>query len=120
VTLTPFSNTSCTVAFEGEIRLDVTDASKAKVPPVAFNYAYSWTDPNAAGLTLPPNQVGQTGTANLVQNLQDGTYQVRVTNGVTGCFMDATAAILKNATPVFTQLVTATDQSFARPMENWS
>src|SRR5258706_8411319 len=108
--MTPFSNTSCTVAFEGEIQVDVTDASKAKVPPMAFNYDYAWNDPNAAGLTLPPNQAGQTGTGNVYQNLQDGTYQVRVTNGITKCFMDAMTTILKNATPVFTQLVTPTDQ----------
>jgi len=66
VKLTPFSNTSCTVAFEGEIQVDVTDASKAKVPPVAFNYNYAWSDPNAAGLTLPAESGGADGHSKCV------------------------------------------------------
>src|SRR5258706_6240087 len=75
VTLTPFSNTSCTVAFEGEIQVDVTDASKANNatltgPP--WRYDYSCSAINPAGLGLPPNQAGQTGLANTYLNLADG------------------------------------------------
>ena len=112
IALTPFSNTACTIAFEGEIRVDVTDPSKAKVPPVAFSYDYTWTDPNASGLTLPaPNpDPGKNGIANLYTNLQEGTYGLTVKNNVTGCSMVAITTILKNATPVITQLVTPTDQ----------
>jgi len=72
---------------------------RQKFLPWHLNYNYAWSDPNAAGLTLPPNQAAQTGTANVYPNLQDGTYEVMVTNSITGCFMVATTTILKNATP---------------------
>ncbi len=123
ITLTPFSNTSCSGVFEGAIQVDVADASVAKKSPPAliagppWSYQYTWTDPLGAGLVLPtPNpDPAKNGIANLYQNLQDGTYQVSVQNNITTCLMTATTVIIKNATPVFTQLVTPTNQVLCGP-----
>src|SRR6185295_16294929 len=42
--------------------------------------------------------------------LQDGAYTVSVTNTQTSCVSTGSTTSLKNGTPVFTQLVTPTDQ----------
>ncbi len=117
VTLTPFSNTSCTTAFEGEIRIDVADASVDKVPFAAFNYDYVWTDVNTAGLILPTtNNTNQTGTANVYTQLSDGVYKVAVTNNVTGCVGEATTTIERNQTPVFVQNVSMVPELYCTPI----
>ncbi|MEO5601613.1 MAG: hypothetical protein ABIR06_11870, partial [Cyclobacteriaceae bacterium] len=115
ITLTPFSNTSCTVAFEGQIEVDVTDASAAKIPPSAFNYDYTWSVVSPVGLGLPPNQAAQNGVNNLYANLEDGTYKLQAVNNVTGCSSEATTTIIKNQTPVFLTVVNPTPQFYCEP-----
>ncbi|MEX1238676.1 MAG: hypothetical protein WEB30_03135, partial [Cyclobacteriaceae bacterium] len=115
ITLTPFSNTSCTVAFEGEIEVDVTDASVPKVPAAPFAYDYTWSPVNPLGLVVPGNQVGQTGIDNLYSGLQDGTYQLQVENPATGCIAVGTTTIIKNKTPVFLTVVNPTPQFYCDP-----
>ncbi|MEX1238675.1 MAG: gliding motility-associated C-terminal domain-containing protein, partial [Cyclobacteriaceae bacterium] len=120
IVLTPFSNTSCTAAFEGEIEIDITDSSAPKVAPSAdagqpILYDYIWTDVNAAGLVLPPNQAGQTGSNNLYQNLEDGTYKLAAVNTITGCSSESTTTIIKNGTPIFVQDVDMIPQLYCDP-----
>jgi len=121
VTLTPFSNTSCTTAFEGEIEVDVVDASRPKVAPspltgLPFNYNYTWTAVSVAGglpaqlttgLTNPYN-----GTNNVFSQLQNGTYRVAVRNNATGCVSTAETEIELNQTPVFVQDVDMVPQYY--------
>src|SRR5690242_19557821 len=100
MTLTPFSNTSCTNAFEGEI--EIADTSVPKTDPAdpdfgnPFLYDYTWADVNAAGLALPLPAAGQNGSSNLYPGLEDGTYQLQAVNTVTGCSATAQTTIIKN------------------------
>jgi hypothetical protein len=47
--------------------------------------------------------------------LSEGNYQLTVTNTQTGCMGTGSTTIFKNSTPVFTQLVAATDQVLCNP-----
>ncbi len=49
------------------------------------------------------------------KGLRDGSFSISVTNPQTGCIGTGTTTIFKNGTPVFTQLVTATDQVLCSP-----
>jgi hypothetical protein len=122
ITLTPFSNTSCTTDFEGEIEVDVSDQSVAKVPPVADNYNYTWSAISVAG-GLPANlTTGLTnpydGIDNVFTQLEDGAYQLTAVNNVTGCSSIAQTSIVKNQTPVFVQDVDMIPQFYCERSGN--
>lgn len=130
VTLTPFANTSCDPNFfEGEIRVEVTDASVNLPAPLTgapFVYNYNWT--TSATPAVINGAVagthdgdgfggGETDATPAVDNDADhptgllhGAYAIQVTNTQTNCPATASTTIFKNSTPVFTQLVTPTDQ----------
>ncbi len=126
VTLTPFSNTSCTAAFEGEITVKVTDATDdkkgtgASVLTTPYSYSYNWLQSATLGV-LPLGAVavpathdgdnsGADGDGDNPKLLQEGVYELRATNPQTGCFASGTATIIKNATPVFVQSIDIVDQ----------
>lgn len=109
VTLTPFTNTSCAPASpEGEIRVNVTDASV--VPPApAFSYNYAWTGPT------PPATANFDGNNNPFTALQDGVYQLTATNITTGCVTVSQTTVQKNTTPIFVANVKSEAQLFCTP-----
>ncbi|MBT1699905.1 gliding motility-associated C-terminal domain-containing protein [Fulvivirgaceae bacterium PWU4] len=111
ITLTPFSNTSCDPAlFEGEIDVDITDASPVTPPPGGFTFGYAWTA--SAGVTPPGPTAGNDGTDNHFNGLEEGTYDLTATNAQTGCVSVAHTTIIKNATPIFTQVIDVDPQLF--------
>jgi hypothetical protein len=137
ISLTPFSNTACTGAFEGEIKVQVTDASVARANVNMHNYSYTWTtspNPMTNSTGNNGNQVNDIDPAgtSLVgtttypypalvpgpgpndrddeTGLQDGPYVLQVTNTATGCSYTASSTITKNAVPVFVQSATSTPQ----------
>jgi len=128
VSLTPLANTSCDpLFFEGEIKVVVTDASMnlpAPLPGSPYVYDYNWTTAPTVIASSSNNDGdgygiagGELDAGNVMDNdgdhptlLQDGTYVVSVTNKQTQCASTGTTTIFKNGTPVFTQLVTVTDQ----------
>ncbi len=121
ITLTPFSNTACIGGFEGQLEVDISDASVPKTVGdpdfgVAFNYNYTWAagTPAPAG-ALPPNDINQTGLTDLYQNLGEGQYNISVVNNITGCTATATTTIVKNATPIFVTTTAAIPQFYCDP-----
>jgi hypothetical protein len=127
IKLSPLSNTSCAITFEGEIKVDITDASGATVPPAAvhppWDYNYTWaTLPTGATpavplpLSMTPMPGGtlanpNTGLGDNYTQLQEGTYQLTVLNNYSQCQSVAQVEIIKNGTPVFTQNVIPTPQT---------
>ncbi len=116
ITLTPFSNTSCDVTlFEGEIQVNVTDASV--VAPGTYTYDYTWTA-LTAGRTAPAavaNPYDGSGPDNLFTAVQDGTYQLQARNTVTGCASLLQTTVAPNTTPIFIQTVASTPQELCGP-----
>lgn len=123
ITLTPFSNTSCSAAFEGEIKVKVTDATTfTPVPAGGFVFNYSWT--SSGGVTAPGASAGNNGNElndgagpdqDYYVGQQDGTYNITVVNPTTQCQNVASTVITKNATPVFVQSVSVVDQILCTP-----
>ncbi|MBI1768432.1 MAG: gliding motility-associated C-terminal domain-containing protein [Bacteroidetes bacterium] len=123
ITLTPFSNTSCNIAFEGEIKVKVTDATTfTPVPAGGFTFNYSWTA--SAGVTAPGASAGNNGNEvndgagpdqDFLVGQQDGTYNLTAVNPSTQCQTTASTVITKNATPVFVQNVSVVDQIVCTP-----
>ena len=121
VSLTPFANTSCSSTpadLEGEIKVKVTDAS-VNLPfvPAPFVYNYTWTVSATPGVisgllagTSDGDEDGTDGDRDHPTLLAEGNYSVTVRNTQTNCPATSSTSILKNSTPVFTQLVTPTDQ----------
>ncbi|HEY0740106.1 MAG TPA: gliding motility-associated C-terminal domain-containing protein [Chryseosolibacter sp.] len=115
VTLTPFANTSCSLdplEFEGEIEITVGDASPA-VGPAGFDYTWNAGTGTALVSNNPANDGdgnGGDGDDDNPTALREGTYSITVTSNKSGCPSTAQTEIFKNSTPVFTQLVTPTDQ----------
>lgn len=110
VTLTPFNNTSCAAGQpEGEIEVDVTDAS-VMPPGPAFAYTYAFTGPTT--ITSPGTF---NGTNNLFSNLLHGTYQLTVTNTTTSCPKVESITVLQNLTPIFVAVVNSTPQLLCSP-----
>jgi gliding motility-associated-like protein len=119
-TLTALSNTSCLPGTdEGEIIINITDATNASFkPPGGFTYSYVWS--GGAPSTLPANGQGNGNGVNgdfagdvdhftaLLDN--PAPYAVVITNNQSLCTVNASATIVKNATPVFVQSVTVVDQ----------
>ncbi|HJW31193.1 MAG TPA: hypothetical protein VJ508_18325, partial [Saprospiraceae bacterium] len=113
--LTVLSNTSCLPAGpgEGEITIKVGDATTA--PFNGGTYTYTWIAPGP----IPPNPpvtnlnpgagngdgLGADDTyTELIDNATLGNanpYTVAIANIKTGCVVNASATIIKNATPVF-------------------
>src|SRR5690606_26380734 len=112
--LSPFANTSCdTALFEGDIGVDVTDAS---IVASTYTYDYHWTSLSG---TLPPGTtVGNDGVDNVFGGLQEGTYQLEAVNTVTGCSSTLQTTIQPNATPIFVQTVLSTPQHLCEPSGN--
>jgi hypothetical protein len=120
ITLTPFSNTSCNLAFEGEIKVKVSDATIAAAPIGGFTFDYTWTvAPNAIAATAGNNgnelNDGAGPDRDYVTGLQEGDYTIRAENFTTKCFSTQNTVIVKNATPVFVQAVTVGDQVLCSP-----
>jgi hypothetical protein len=113
VTLTPFTNTSCdNVTPEGQIQVDATDAAGTPggAPGHFYNYTWAGTNPTAIGL------VSGSGVANLTTaNLLDGTYDVQVSNNLTGCIASAQTKVLQSNTPVLAVIASKTDQALCSP-----
>jgi gliding motility-associated-like protein len=117
VTLSPLDDTSCdNVLFEGDIEVDVTDASVvAPAPGPAFTFTYAWTA-LTAGRTAPATPANPyNGLNNMFNNVQDGSYQLVATNTTTGCAATEQTIVTKNTTPVFVSSVTATPQLLCAP-----
>lgn len=130
VTLTPFSNTSCNNVFEGEIKVEVTDATTATPPVGGFTFAYDWTVTSTpavingaiAGTHDGDGFGGGENDGSGADNdgdhptlLNDGPYTLKVTNATTQCSATKSTVILENATPVFIQAVTVLDQVLCSP-----
>ncbi len=103
--------------------MQVTDASRAKVPPVAFSYNYSWTtspNPIAASIGNNGNKIndGPGPDRDDQTGLQEGGYTLQVTNVVTGCLTSASTAIIKNATPIFITASTVVPKYYCDPSGN--
>ncbi len=109
-TLTPFANTSCDPAFfEGEITVKVTDNSTA-VGPAGFTYNWAAGNPTAIASTVASNGDATGADGDNPKLLKEGTYDMTVQSNKSLCISNATVTIFKNATPVITQQVLATDQ----------
>lgn len=114
VTLTPFANTSCSLVpaqFEGEIEVRVADATPAGF---ALGYDYTWNAGTGTAI-VSANPANNGNGINDVDDdnprqLREGTYNITVLNNASGCSSNGQTEIFKNSTPVFTQLVTPTDQ----------
>jgi hypothetical protein len=114
VTLTPFANTSCSLVpadFEGEIEVRVADATPAGF---ALGYDYTWNAGTGTAIASA-NPANNGNGVNDVDDdnprqLREGTYSITVLNNASGCTSTGLTEIFKNSTPVFTQLVTPTDQ----------
>ncbi len=98
ITLTPFGDSSCDPAvFEGGLQVDVVTSAG---PGNGGTYAYTWTPTGSAG--QPVNAAGNTGVANMFNNINDGSYELTALNETTGCATTLSAAVPKIAPPVFT------------------
>lgn len=113
VTLIPYSNTSCLPGSdEGQIEVQVTDATNPLASGYAALFNYDWAaliadtnGNNGNKLNDDPDPL-----SDLIVDLADAAYSVTVTNPSTGCSTLASTTIIKNATPVFVQSVVVTDQ----------
>lgn len=108
MTLTPASNTACDANFEGSIQVDVSTPA-VYGPPYASpgtgaTYFYDW---NTAA---PADSPGNSGTANVFNSLQDGSYTLIATNEATGCTVTGSTDIIKTATPIVVASATHNDQ----------
>ena len=111
ITLTPFSDTSCDPTFfEGGIQVDVTTASG---PGVGGTYDYTWVPTGGPG--EPANSVGNSGVANIINNINDGSYTLTALNQLSGCFNTLSTTIARAAPPVFTVNATATNLTNCSP-----
>lgn len=126
VTLTPFSNTSCSGTFEGVIKVKVSDLTTATPPAGGFKFDYDWTgSPNLAVLSAVNSSGNNGDEANNgvpVDHDYEGAvqddvlpYKLKVTNPTTGCLANATAVVTKNATPVFIPEITPVDPIVCLP-----
>jgi gliding motility-associated-like protein len=127
IALRPFSNTSCLAGpgtGEGIIEIRVTDPTPLTYNGgAAFSYSYDWSA--ASGITDSPANDGDgssaDGDGDRITNLLEGNnYGLTVTNPSSGCFSTATTTIIKNATPIFVQNVTAVDQINCFPVGDGS
>jgi hypothetical protein len=130
VVISTFPNTSCDpLAFEGELKVDITDASAPLTPPVlpsAFRYNYSWSVAQtasgrpivnpapAASLNNDGNGTNNSDADNLL-GLQEGDYTLVATNSQTGCSSATTATILQNTTPVYLTSFDVTPAYYCNP-----
>ncbi|MEK6780593.1 MAG: gliding motility-associated C-terminal domain-containing protein [Bacteroidota bacterium] len=120
-TLTPTGNTSCdAVTFEGQVMLEAATTSLGLPAPytnpgVGSMYTYVGT----GGTGAPPlNGNGDGDGVGVDDNFigrQDGTYQVRITNDNTGCFVDKITTIEKISPPIFTLTTNSTNQDLCFP-----
>ena len=114
--LTPFPNTSCDPGFfEGEVTVGVTDATPVPAPVGGFLYDYTWTTaPTAIAATTGSDgdAVGTEPDGDNPSGLAEGTYVLSLRNTSSNCVNTASTMLFKNATPVFTQQVAATDQIY--------
>jgi large repetitive protein len=118
--LKAFSNTSCLpIANEGEIEINITDATAGLFGP--FTYTYTWIGPGPIPATNPGTGNGNGSSADLdndhYKNLIDdpNPYTVTIENIQSGCKVNASATITKNATPIFVQNVKVVDQVLCGP-----
>jgi hypothetical protein len=111
VVITTFPNTSCSTSiFEGELKVDITDASVTNpVTPSYNNYSYSWTTtatpaPGSFSFYSLNNNgdgIANSGDKDNELGLKEGNYTLTATNFYTGCASTATGTILQNTTPVY-------------------
>ena len=121
--LQALSNTSCLPGvFEGEIKINVTDNTNAVFKPVSgFTFTYNWIAPGPVPFVNPGNGNGDgdstDGDDDHYQNLQDNAtpYTVNILSNQSGCSINASATIVKNATPVFVQEVVVGNQNICAP-----
>lgn len=108
ITLTPTVDTSCAGTPEGTITVDVTTSAG---PGMAGPYAYDWTPSGAAGqpTDTPGGGPFMPGTSDLYSNIKDGSYSLKATNTVTGCFGNQSTTVSKGSPPLFTVAATPTD-----------
>src|SRR5690606_20113130 len=113
ISLSAFSNTPCDPTVpEGEIEMSATDASDPSVVPGGgFNYDYTWTSLTS---TNPGNGTFD-GNAMNFGTLDDGTYEVTVTNTTTACVSTLQTTIEPNSTPIFVQDVDSSPQFSCAP-----
>ncbi len=114
------ASSSCDSNFDGQI---IVTASTASGPGAGANYNFVWTnDPDGAGAayfatnsptanTASPFSTLNTDLIGAVSSTVPGTYSIRVTNFVTGCFVDGSVDVLKSTIPMSVGAVTATDET---------
>ncbi|MBL7849501.1 MAG: hypothetical protein JNN04_01275, partial [Cyclobacteriaceae bacterium] len=119
VTFATVASTSCDTNFDGQIIVTATTASG---PGAGANYNFVWTsDPDGAGAayfatnspsnnTASPFSTLNTDRIGAIDETTPGTYALRVTNFVTGCFTDGSVDVLKTTIPMSVGAVTATDE----------
>jgi hypothetical protein len=120
VTMTPNVNTACDPAFfEGQIEIDVTDATVA-AGPAGFTYVWDVANPQIIPAAASPagnngNGDGTDGDEDNPKGLADGTYNLSVISNKSGCATAAGTTIIKIAIPVIVPSVTSTDQVLCLP-----
>jgi hypothetical protein len=109
ITLTPSGNTSCSATFfEGSIRVDVKTLSGPGAG--AATYGYAWNPTGGPG--QPTNSAsGNTGSADMFNNLVDGSYTLTATSDVTGCANSLGTTITRATPPVFTVSASVANQT---------
>lgn len=114
IALESFSNTSCDpVTFEGSINVIVTDNSPVAGP---FDYNYTWSA-LTAGRTAPATPSNPySGANNTFINIQDGVYELAVTNTMTGCeAIPAQTTVPRTAVPIIIPSATSVAQLLCFP-----
>ena len=110
--LDPTTDTSCDGPFEGSISVQVTDP----MAPGAPGYNYNWTALTAGRTPPGPVTNPYNGNNNLFSLVEDGVYQLVVTNNLTGCQSLATqTTVSKTAVPIVVASATNTNQLVCNP-----
>jgi hypothetical protein len=120
--LYPFGNTSCDNFFEGSIEVEATTATLGlgagyTNPGATGTYKYVWTGTITSTTTgNNGDRDNTTGADNDVLNsLEDGTYDLLVVNEASGCSIPISTEVLKISPPVFTMDLAATPQDVCDP-----
>lgn len=114
-TLSPFANTACDLNFEGSLRVNVTNPGS--IPTATYTYNFNPANPDGGGIFAGNDGDGDgtDGDRDNPTNLEDGVYQLQITNDASGCQSSAQASIVKTATPIIVASANPIDQSICTP-----
>ncbi|WP_185113975.1 gliding motility-associated C-terminal domain-containing protein [Fulvivirga imtechensis] len=121
IALEAFANTSCDPGFfEGSLEITMTTSGgPGAVVPGPYTYTFSDTNGDpvfyADGVTPIGPFSGQSGSADAVTDLNDGTYVIVAENEATGCTVTGTITIPLNKQPIFVLSATPVHQNLCDP-----